>query len=196
MKRVWLGLLTLLTFTLSSCGSTPQEQFYTLRPTAERDPAIVSPAFSVSVGPVTVPELVARQQLVLTHSDNLVEILEQTRWAAPLESILGQVIASNLGQLTGNLQIAVFSPDNRVHADYRVAVDVLRFDSVPETGAGLDARWTIRDVDEKVLSTGRSITSEPTPGGDVTALIMAHDHLQAGLSRSILQALLQLKPSR
>jgi uncharacterized lipoprotein YmbA len=196
MKRSGLVLLALLAFTLSSCGSAPKEQFYTLRPIAERDPAISSPGFSVSVGPVTVPQLVARQQIVLTRSDNLVEILEQTRWAAPLENIMGHVIASNLAQLTGNPRMAIYSPDTRVDADYRVAVDVLRFESVLGTGSSLDARWTIRNTDEKVLNTGRTIISEPTHSQEVTALLMAHDRILATLSRNIVQALFDARSYR
>jgi len=197
MKLSSIALLTsLIVAALSGCGSAPKEHFYTLRAIAERDPAAANAAYSVSVGPVTVPELVERQQLVLTRNDNQVEILEQTRWAASLQSIIGHVIASNLTQLAGNPRTAVYSPDTTVDADYHVAVDVLRFESVLGTAASLDARWTIRTADEQVLKSGRTIISEPTHGQDLTALLTAHDRLLATLSRDIAQVLINRKPSR
>lgn len=197
MKLSSIALLTsLIVAALSGCGSAPKEHFYTLRAIAERDPAAANPAYSVSVGPVTVPELVERQQLVLTRNDNQVEILEQTRWAASLQNIIGHVIASNLTQLTGNPRMAVYSPDTTVDADYHVAVDVLRFESVLGTAASLDAKWTIRTADEQVLKSGRTIISEPTRGQDLTALLTAHDRLLVTLSRDIAQVLINRKPSR
>ncbi|MDY7564617.1 PqiC family protein [Pseudomonas sp. RTC3] len=197
MKLSSIALLaSLIAAALSGCGSAPKEHFYTLRAVAERDPAASNTAYSVNVGPVTVPELVERQQLVLTRNDNQVEILEQTRWAASLQSIIGHVIASNLTQLTGNPRMAVYSPDTTVDADYHVAVDVLRFESVLGTAASLDARWTIRTADEQVLKSGRTIISEPTRGQDLTALLAAHDRLLATLSRDIAHVLINRKPSR
>lgn len=197
MKLSSIALLaSLIVAALSGCGSAPKEHFYTLRAIAERDPAAANAAYSVNVGPVTVPELVERQQLVLTRNDNQVEILEQTRWAASLQSIIGHVIASNLTQLAGNPRMAVYSPDTTVDADFHVAVDVLRFESVLGTAASLDAKWTIRTADEQVLKSGRTIISEPTHGQDLTALLMAHDRLLAALSRDIIQVLINRKPSR
>lgn len=189
---------SLVIMVMSGCSSSPKESFYTLRAVAERDPTISTSASSwVNVGPVSVPELVDRPQVVLTNNDNQVEILEQTLWAATLQSIIGQVIAGNLTQLTGNPKIALYSKDTMADADYQVAIDVLRFDSVLGSAASLDAKWVIRTADGHVFKTGRSIISEPARGNDnVAALMAAHDKILAAVSRVIAQVLFKSPPSR
>ena len=52
------------------------------------------------VGPVTVPELVDRPQMVTRVSDNEVAVNEFARWGESLKSNIPRVIASNLVKLT------------------------------------------------------------------------------------------------
>jgi len=68
----------------AGCGSTPASRFYTLSAT----PASAGPSsdLSVAVGPVTVPGVVDRPQIVVSAGPNQVRLDEFNRWASPLQS--------------------------------------------------------------------------------------------------------------
>ncbi|GAB3473178.1 PqiC family protein [Azotobacter salinestris] len=186
-RRAPLLLAGLALAALGGCASAPEERFYTLSAVAE--PATATRAYTVSVGPVNVPEMVDRPQLVLRLAANRVEILEQARWATPLPSGIGQVVAANLARLLGGTRVAAYPQSAVSDPDYRVAVDVQRFESAPGTAASLDALWTIRSARGALVKAGRSTIDEPARGGDTEALVAAHDRALAALSRDIARAL-------
>ena len=120
MRLVFLSLLLLI-----ACTSPPRERFYTLE--APEAPAAADAALSIAVGPVTIPDLVDRPQFVVRVGANQVTITEQARWAEPLKSAIARVVAANLASA---LSARAVSPRNG-EVDYRVALDVQRFDSGP-----------------------------------------------------------------
>lgn len=186
----------LILTTLGGCASTPDERFYTLSAVAVADPPAATTAYSVSVGPVTVPEMVDRPQLVLRLDANRVAILEHERWATPLQSGIGQVVAANLAQLLGDgARVAAYPQSATAEPDYRVAVDVQGFESAPGSAASLDVLWTIRGARGALVKAGRSTISEPARGSDTEALVAAHDRALAALSRDIARSLLSARPA-
>jgi hypothetical protein len=196
VKHATLALVvSLAAAALGGCASAPQERFYALSPVAGAEPAADKVGYSVAVGPVSVPEMVDRQQMVVRNDANRVTLLEQTRWAEPLASGIGRVIAANLGQLLGSAQVAVYPQSAASDADYRVAVDVQRFESVPGGTAGIDVLWSVRDAKGVLLRAGRSSISEPTGGSDTVALVAAHDRALAAVSRDIALALRASRPA-
>ncbi|MGH8760520.1 MAG: ABC-type transport auxiliary lipoprotein family protein, partial [Burkholderiales bacterium] len=64
---------------LAGCGSVPRERFYTLSTGTALERVVDNAAYSIVVGPVSVPELVNRPQLVTVLSANQVRIAEQAR---------------------------------------------------------------------------------------------------------------------
>ncbi len=185
MKRLVPALATSLALALlGGCASAPEEHFYTLSAIATPASTMPRSKTSVSVGPVTLPELVDRPQLVLQRDANRVSILEYQRWAAPLGSTIGQVVAANLTRLLGGARVAAYPQSASTDSDYRVVLDVQSFESSPDT-ARLEVLWAIRDSKGELVRAGRSTLSEPTGGGDTAALVAAHDRALAALSREI-----------
>lgn len=197
MKRHALVLVAGLALaTLGGCASAPEERFYTLSAVATADPPVARAAYSVAVGPVSVPEMVDRPQLVLRLDANRVAILEYARWATPLQSGIGQVVAANLAQLLGDgARVAAYPQGAMAEPDYRVAVDVQGFESAPGATASLDVLWTIRSARGVLVKAGRSTISEPARGSDTEALVAAHDRALAALSRDIARSLLSARPA-
>ena len=145
MMPVWraaLPALVWMTAFLAGCGTTPDSVFYTLR-AAEPAPA-ESSAISVVVGPVTLPETVDRPQLVVSTGGSRVEIAEFHRWAEPLKSEVPRVIASHLGRQLGTTRVGVFTDVSISDPDYRVLVDVQRFELRRSEETVVDALWTVR----------------------------------------------------
>ena len=72
---------------LAGCSRSPQITFYTLEPGVQSEvTAPTTAAPSVSVGPVTLPDMVDRPQLVVRVAATRMDILEAHRWAEPLKS--------------------------------------------------------------------------------------------------------------
>lgn len=177
-----LAASALLVAALSGCANTPKTSFYTLSVVpAPAEAAPVPVAYRVAVGPVTVPDVVDRPQLVVRVAANQVTLLDQHHWAEPLRSEIPRVIAADLAGLLGGAQVSGYGRGGG-DADYRVRVDIHDFDSVPGEGVRLDALWSVQRGAESRL--GRSaIRVASGPGYD--ALVAAHGTALARMSRDI-----------
>lgn len=175
----------------AGCAS-PRTDFYTLNPTAKPAPAAAS--YSVAVGPVSVPEIVDRSQIVLRTGPNQVFIDEFHRWGSPLRDEIAFVVAGNLSSLLGAPRVSVFPRPTSSAAKYRVAVDVMVFDSTPGETVALDAAWMIRGAGDGAVRSGRTTVMEPIAEKSYAALVSAHSRALEKLSEDIADALRGLEP--
>jgi uncharacterized lipoprotein YmbA len=178
---------------LAACSS-PRSNFYTLSPDATLESAGAPMPVSVVVGPVTVPDLVDRPQLVTRMSGNEVKLNEFARWGEPLRSGVAAVIAADLTRLLGSPRVSVSSQTVAGTEACRVRVDILRFDSMPGEAVAVDALWTVRVTGRTALLTGRSTIREPVQGADDAALVAAHSRALAAVSRDIAAAIRSAPP--
>jgi uncharacterized lipoprotein YmbA len=149
--------------------------------------AAASPSYSVIVGPVTVPELVDRPHFVLRSAPNRVDITEQARWAAPLKSEIPRVVADQLSGLLEGARTATSAQRATVIPDYRVLIDIQRFESSLQEGATVQALWTVRPTDGAAF-TGRSLATEAA-GSGYDDLVAAHSRALGAISRDIAAAI-------
>jgi uncharacterized lipoprotein YmbA len=177
----------LVSLVLLGCSTPPRERFYTLD--APEPPVAAPQAASLAVWPVSVPEMVDRPQLVVRTSANEVMIAEQARWAEPLKSAIGRVVAANLA---ANLGMRLAGPARNADADYRVVLDILRFDSGPDQGVLIDAAWTVIGP-KTARRTGRSVVREKTATKYYDALAAAHSAALAAISKDIAAAIREQK---
>ena len=145
--------------------STPPSRFYTL--SAATTPSTTSSDVSVVVGPVSVPAAVDRPQIVVSTSANQVWLDEFNRWASPLQNNIARVVAENLVAMLGTPRVTMFPQTLSADADYRVAIEVQRFDSAPGEAATLDAVWTISRTKDGRSQTGRTTVRETAPGQEL-----------------------------
>lgn len=184
------ALLSLLLAALLGACASPQASFYRL----SADPSLAATAARtnsrpVIVGPVTVPDLVDRPQIVTRNTSNEVAFNEYARWGAPLNGGIADAIAGDLTLLLGSDRVA---PASRALADpqaLRVRVDIQQFESVPGDAVTIDAHWSVRRFGDENALTGRSLVREPVSGGDWNALVAAHSRALAGVSRDIAKAI-------
>ena len=181
-----------LSLGLSACGITgtsPEPRFYTLASQAPPAAAASAAAYRIVVGPVTIPEVVDRPQIVTRTADNRVELDEQARWGAPLRSEISRVLADNLASLLEGSRISTTDQRASGAPDYRVLVDVQRFDSSNE-GAAIQATWSVRTREGASVS-GRSVLSEP--GAGYEALMAAHSRALGKMAAEIAEAVKGLR---
>src|ERR1700754_392027 len=169
---------------LAGCKS-PNSSFYTLSPDASLRTTGAPLQTAVVVGPVTVPELVDRPQMVTRVSDNEVALNEFARWGEPLKSGIARTIAADLEQLLGTGEVSVAGQAGLVREASRVRVDIVRFDSVPGDAVTIDAKWVVRVRVKPLPISGRTVAREPVPTASNDALVAAHSRALATVSRDI-----------
>ena len=172
----WLLALLLL----AACSSPPRESFYTLD--APEPPAAAGGAPAIAVGPVSVPEIVDRPQIVVRLGANQVQIVEQARWAEPLRAAIARVVAANLASSLGARVVG----SRNGEADYRIALDVQRFES-PADAVLIEALWTVSGKGGR--QSGRAVAREKVAGKEYSALAAAHSAALAAISREIAAAI-------
>jgi len=191
-RYLWSAVAVLTISSLTGCASSPNESFYTLSagvPVNGATPASGESAYSIAVGPITLPEVVDRPQIVLRASPNEVIIVELHRWAEPLRSEIPRIIADNLTADLNVKRVAAYPQSAGDNADYRVLVDIQRFDSTMGESVTIDALWTVKRVSDGALRTGRSMARESTGGGTYEAVVAAHSRALATISHEIAEAI-------
>ena len=175
---------------LGGCGTPPQERFFTLGsdPAPETRSTATGLGFTIVVGPVTVPEAVDRPQIVLRTAANRVQIDEQARWAAPLKSEVPRVIADHLARLLDGARTATSTQRASTPPDYRVLIDIQRFDSVLQESVTIQALWAVITTRDATPINGRSIVTERA-GAGYEELVAAHSRALAAVSRDIAAAI-------
>jgi len=190
---------------MAGCGTSPPSHFYTLTPataasttgasaaSGDKSPA-ASSNFSVAVGPISIPAVVDRPEIVVSTGTNEVHLDEFNRWASPLQDNLARVIAENLVVMLSTPRVSVFPQTLSADAEYRVAIEVQRFDSAPGKSATLDVVWIVRPAKDGKAQTGRTNVVEKVPDNNNSfdALAAAHSRAVARLSQDIADAVLAL----
>jgi uncharacterized lipoprotein YmbA len=184
-----LTVIAVLGALVIGCASPPS-RFYTL--IGNLPPVGQSRDIAISVGPVSIPSEVDRPQIVVNEGPYRVRLDETRRWAAPLQDTIAGVLVANLSALLGTTRVTRFPGTAATDADYRVAIEVQTFESVPDSAATLVAVWRIRRTDGDNTATGRTSVREPVSGADYDALAAAHSRALETLSRDIADALKEL----
>lgn len=176
------------TIALQGCKTAPKERFYTLEPVGMAASGYGGSdrnGYSVSVGPVKVPESVDRPQFVVREGSNRVRVIEQHRWAGSLETEIARVIAANLDLQLGNVQVTSHTGYTGQNATYRVFVDIERFEAVLGDGVTVQAAWTLRPAAGGGATTGRTSVQEPAREGGYDAIAASYGRALALISTEI-----------
>ncbi len=180
----WVALL------LAACGSLPQESYYTLSAPQSPPAADSASPLSLQVGPVTVPDAVDRTNMVLRVSPNQVEISDTWRWAEPLKTAIPRVLAETLSRELRTPRVFASRAGPSGPVDYRIAVEVQRFESSLDTGAMIVAVWSVVPAaKDGVTRSGRTVAEEPLPTRDPQGLAVAHSRALDRIGRDIAAAI-------
>jgi hypothetical protein len=180
-------LIAFVTFTLAGCGATAPSRFYTLDLTASPEGA-PDAGTTIVVGPVTLPAAVDRPQFVVQLAPNRVDIDEYNRWAGPLDDNIARVVAGNLAVLLGTPRVAR-APFTNFNPDYRVTIDIQRFESIPGESALIDALWTVRKSADRQARSGHTLARVAVQDKGFDALAAAHSRALTQISRDIATAI-------
>jgi uncharacterized lipoprotein YmbA len=190
MMRVILSGVAVL---LAGCASAPPERFYSLSaglPSAAASATprttLAAPAYYIELPAVTVPQQVARNQLVVTTGAGRVDLLEQERWVSPPSAEISQALSLAISGELGTIDVFRTPTPDKAPV-YRISTNVQRFESAPGQYALIDAVWSVRLAGSPQVLTCRSVAQE-TVGIGYDELVAGHRRAITRISTDIAKA--------
>ena len=188
LSHTFIGLILLAALLLTGCrGSTPKTEFYTLSSISQTQtdtkPKTAGQTVSIGIGPVTVPEVLDRPQIVTRTGPNTLQIDEFHRWAGRLDDDFARVVAQNISQMLATEQVAVFPWDVSFDPRYQITLNIMRFEGRWGKDVLLEVFWKIIDSQKQTaLSVQKSVIKEPLPDESYETLIATKSRAIASLS--------------
>ena len=187
MKRIVLAVAWVALVVGCSSSKLP-ERFHTLVPldsaaiqlppdapraaSASASAPAGSPVY-VDVLPINIPPQVDHAQWAVRQPDDSLQLLEQDRWAAPLQDELRGAIVARLTARWGAVDVRGVAPPQS--AVWRVRVDVQRFESLPGREARIEAAWSVLSTQRGATAlVCRGVYAEPAAQASIAALAEAH----------------------
>lgn len=144
------GLILAALVALAGCSSAPPTSYYTLASVppasgAAAAPVLAGPAPVVAVGPVTLPDYIDRPQIVTRTSAYALALASDAQWGGPLVDMLPRTLTEDVAMRLTDARVVSFPQVSGAGFDYRVSVDISRFDVTTDGLATLAARWQVYD---------------------------------------------------
>jgi uncharacterized lipoprotein YmbA len=195
-------MLTFITLFLAGCSSSQRVEFYTLNPLTDVQAKANSPAtdqkLTIGVGPVEIPEILDRPQIVTRSGPNKLNVDEFHRWASRIDESFAQVLAQNISLLLATDQVAVYPWNADFKPRYRIALKISYFEGQWGKDVLLEATWSVSSRQSQQTHPKRkSVINEPlSPEPDYEALVAAHSRAIARLSREIVKEIQDLQSGK
>lgn len=187
-----LATIFLLCVLMAGCGTTAAPRYYTLAavpPVAAAPATAVAPA-RIVVGPVNLPDYLDRRPIVTRDNAYAVQLAVNDYWAAPLQDMVPRVLIADLAARLPADRIDSFP---ELASDYRITVDIDRFDADASGLATLTARWRIYGKTAQALQTGELTLQQQGNAADYQAGTAALSATLGDLADHLAQALMQLR---
>jgi uncharacterized lipoprotein YmbA len=174
-------------FALGCLGSSPTRapRLFVLDATAPQASGSMHD-LSIGVGPISIPKRLERPQILTRTTDHEVHLAEFDQWAEPLNQSFARAVAENLARSIPTDRVAVYPWSRGADMDWRIEIDVTRFEREADGNVTLAARWRlIRDGERATRQHGAATYREP-PGLPTTgALVAAMSRAVGALSSEI-----------
>jgi hypothetical protein len=142
---------------------------------------------SIGVGPVTIPQMLDRPQIVSRTGPYTLQIDEFHRWAGRLNEDFARVLAENISLMLATEQVDVYPWDANFKPRYQVILDVQRFEGrLNQKDVFLEVFWKVIDPQKRtMLLIKRSAIKESLIATDYETLIATKSRAIAELSKII-----------
>ncbi len=180
---------------LTACASTPTN-FYTLE--AQSRPPVATSTSSakktlIGIGPLTLPALLDRKGIVTRAENNSVQIAEFDQWAAPLQNNVIAVLSKNVAALQPDAIVRAYPWGVYGNVDYRVIIDITRFDTQLGKSANLEASWAImEEKNHTIVGNGQTKLQQPLNDPSYNSAAQGLSKLLSDLSQQLSSALVQV----
>ncbi|MGD9075859.1 MAG: PqiC family protein [Desulfobacteraceae bacterium] len=186
-----------LLFLLGCATTSKQARFYKLSSVGTQEAPSQTQAtgqgLGIGIGPIKFPDHLDRPQIVTRTSANAMQLSEFDLWAGSLREDFSRVLAENLSILLSTDYIFIYPFTKSTPIDYKVAVEVVRFDGELGKSAALTARWTVMEGDRKALKfVRRSKITGAVDDSNYEAMVAALSRTVESLSREIAESIRSL----
>jgi len=183
---------------LAACrGTMPAMHYYTLTPLAAPATALAGPPASVGIGPLDIPRVLDRPQIVTRTAKNQLGMAEFHRWGGSLAGDALAAVTQDIATLLGSDRVVAYPWTRFITPDFRVPLEIHRFDGALGHEVTLEATWAVRYGEEHAPRVvRRTSVVEPATGPDYADLVAAHSRALAALSREIAAELARLMADR
>jgi hypothetical protein len=205
MRKRFVLRHTVLLFSLGllfglGCASSPPSRFYVLSSLEaggrELKELRSGQDLTIVVGPITFPEYLDRTEIVTRSGNNKITFSAFDLWAGSLAEDFSRALAENLSALLPTANVVVHHGPRPSSVDYRIIVDVIRFDGPLGGDVSLIARWgIIKGKEKKVVFVRRSTIIEPSGTQGYEAMVAADSRALEKLSREIAESIKTLPKS-
>jgi len=145
---------------------------------------------SLGVGPIAFPKRLDRPQIVTRIAEHKVKLAEFDHWAEPLERSFARAVAENLARSIPTDRVAVY-PWTRVgDVDWKIEIDVSRFEREVDGSVTLAARWrVIGSGDRRARYYGAADFRETPADSTMAAMVETMSEMVGSLSERIAASL-------
>jgi hypothetical protein len=196
MRNKYLnGCIALVLGSLLTGCATPPTHFYQLESTSPPPVSSTTTAkkMLIGIGPLSLPALVDRKQIVTRGENNAIQLAEFHQWATPLQDNVLSVISKNIAAQHSNTIVRSYPWSVYGEMDYRVIIDISRFDSQLGKSATLEASWAImNEKNHTIISNGQTNSQQPLHDGSYDSAVLALNKLLSELSQQLSLALHQV----
>lgn len=190
IKQMFIAFSGLL---LTACAATPPTNFYVLEALSQPATSVSGKKIMVGIGPLELPALLERKQIVTRKENNAIQMAEFHQWAAPLKDNIITVISKNIAAQQPDLTVKAYPWTAYSEMDYRVIIDISRFDSQMGQAAYLEASWSImKEKDHSIIRNGQTKISQPLKDENYESVVPALNKLLNEFSQQLSVAMQQL----
>ena len=166
------------------CTRTPDTTWYILQSNAVQPSLTQLKGARVQLRKVDIPAYLDRNAIVTREGGVRLRLAEYDAWAEPLGSGMQRALADCLAPLLQEQNVLLQALDDDSTGPLQLFVQVQRFDGTLGAEATLDARWSLRNTDDRALARGSFHASEGA-GDTYESLVRAQSHLVERLGRDI-----------
>ena len=173
---------------LTGClGSAPSTRLYMLDSVAEKSSAEPGQKpVSLIVREVRLPQYLDRPQIVTRDEGHRLQLAEFDHWGGDLREDMTRTLVENLGRLLASDRIFAAPLTAAVTPDYRLDLEILRFEREPGGQVRLTARWWLtRGAESVVVATRELSIAGSIAAGSYPALVASMSAVYGELARAI-----------
>jgi len=183
---------------LAGCAAAPATRYYVLNPTAPAPAAAQGAAraapesIAVVIKEVRLPQYLDRREIVIRGGDHQLRMVENEQWAGNLREDMTRVLADNLGRFLESERVVAAPHRLKMQPDFRVEVEVLRFEREAGGRVGLAARWWLTQGADATLLASPEITLSGAPlgaGASYEAVVASMSSVYGELAQAIARSI-------
>ncbi len=198
-KNLYISLILLVVFLGVGCTGTSRQAIYYTLSSIEDETTTFQPTTSpdhlgIGIGPIKFPDELSRSSIVTRESQNQLQVHEFHRWGGSLKKSFSRVMVENMAHLMDTDQVMARPWELYFQPDFRIALDIKRFDGRLGEYALLNTTWVIFEKKaDKPAFVHRSLIKEPVSDMSYEAFVGAQSRALRKLCQEISSTLIQLK---